>query len=66
MIIKIQRSQEPKGMVLIYEETAEYWWQGIPDPSLDKWLGDRQKVFAEAHLEGSVFIVDHEAPWQDW
>jgi hypothetical protein len=66
MIVKIQRSQFPKGLVLIYTKARKYLWQGKIDPVMDKWMGNRQKVFAHAHLEGTEFVIDKKAPWQEW
>jgi len=69
MIVKIQRAQPPfgpKGEVLVYNRKITKWWQGKIDKATDKWMGGRQKVFAHAHIEGTVFVVDGEAPWQDW
>ena len=68
MIVKIQRSQAPSraGKVSIYNRSFDYRWEGKPDRAVDKWMGGRQKVFAYARLEGTEFIIDGEAPWQDW
>lgn len=68
MIVKIQRSQPPSapGKVLIYDRNDRYCWAGDIDRGVDKWMGDRQKVFAHAHIEGTEFIVDSEASWQEW
>lgn len=68
MIVKIQRSQPPSslGKVLVYTKQMRRWWEGDADPQVDKWLGERQKVFAHAHIEGTEFVIDREAPWQDW
>lgn len=68
MIVKIQRSQPPSapGLVLVYTKAMKRWWQGKIDPGVDEWMGARQKVFAHAHIEGAEFVVDKEAPWQEW
>lgn len=68
MIVKIQRSQppSPSGFVLVYTESRDYWWQGVMDSNVDAWMGDRQKDFAYAHIEGTEFVIESRAPWQDW
>jgi hypothetical protein len=66
MIVKIQRSQFPRGLVLIYTKGMTYCWQGKMDPGVNKWMGRRQKAFAHAHVEGTEIVIDREAPWQDW
>jgi hypothetical protein len=67
-IVKIQRSQSPSqsGRVLVYNCDRRYLWQGQIDPRVDKWMGDKQKAYAYAHIENSEIVIDHEAPWQDW
>lgn len=67
MIVKIQRSQPPTppGKILVYSRTGEFW-EGEPDSALEAWIGSRQKVFAHAHIEGSEFVIDRSAPWQNW
>lgn len=69
MIVKIQQAQPPFGPigeVLVYTQDHSRWWQGKPDADVQKWMGDDQKIFAHAHIEGSEIVIDREAPWQDW
>jgi hypothetical protein len=68
MIVKIQRSQPPSpaGKVLVYTKSMKRWWEGKIDPEVDKWMGDDQKIFAHAHIEGTEIVIDREAPWQEW
>ena len=68
MIVKIQRSQPPSkpGLVLVYNRDGRYCWAGPIDPRVDEWMGDRQKVFARAHVEETEIVIDREAPWKTW
>lgn len=68
MIVKIQRSQppSPQYQVLVYTEHLRLWWLGNIDPRVYKWMGDDQKMFAHAHVDGSEIVIDSEAPWQEW
>lgn len=69
MIVKIQRGQPPFGRqneVLVYTRKHNRWWLGDIDPDVDKWMGNRQKAFAYGHIEGTVIVIDSEAPWQHW
>jgi hypothetical protein len=68
MIVKIQQSlpPSPPGLLLIYNKNRKYWWEGVGDDSVLRWMGDRLKVYAFAHIEGTEFVIEEEAPIQEW
>jgi hypothetical protein len=68
LIVKIQRSQppSPRGLVLMYTRRMRAKWMGPIAPDVDRWMGKRQKTFAHAHIEGTLVVIDKQAPWQDW
>jgi hypothetical protein len=68
MIVKIQRSQPPSkpGLVLVYDQSGIHCWSGPINSRVDKWMRERQKVFAHAHIDCGEIVIDREAPWQSW
>ena len=66
MIVKIQRSIAPFGMVLIYSIDHEVVAHGPLDPKVAELMGDRYKVFVEARVEDDELVIGEEVEEQPW
>ncbi len=68
VIVKIQCSQPPSlsGQIFVYTRNFSKWWIGAMNPAVASWMGEDQKVFAHAHMEGGWIVIDRKAPWKEW
>lgn len=66
MIVKIQASIMPRGLVLIYTRRQRILWQGKMPAQIRKFMGKAPKIYAHAHLEGTEIVIDKIAERQDW
>ena len=75
MIVKVQRSIVtgfPKPVVLVYNKSRAYMFQGPLTKDVRKLLGKRFKAFFHAtatkNPDGKTytFVLGTEAPWQSW
>ena len=66
MIVKIQKSINPTGRVLIYDQRQAFVYQGRLTKHLKQTLGNRLKVYVEAEIEDGKPVLYHTVPNQDW
>ena len=68
MIVKVQRSVFPPGgkLVLIYNRSNSFMWQGELDRKTSKRIGRSLKQFWYAHIKDSQLVLEEKAPWQEW
>lgn len=70
MIIKLQISQfcsEGSASMLAYNESREYTYQSKASEEVLKLMRGRPKAFFYATLDKELkFVVEEEAPWQNW
>ena len=66
MIVKIQKSIYPRGLVLVYDKSESVLWQGHMPPAIRKFMGNALKMYAYAHIEGTEVVIDSKATAHDW
>lgn len=70
MIVKLQRQTYPNCFsrdILIYDKKQTILTiQRLTQAQLQKIFADERKVYAKAHLEGTVIVIDKVIEDQDW
>lgn len=69
MIVKVQISQFTSHgnlRVLVYNEDRTIQWEDGADSEVLDFVQGRPKVYAEAHMEGTIIVLDKIVEDQDW
>ena len=68
-IVKVQVSlmtSHDVPQVLIYNESRKVWFQGPLGRDTQRAIGPAKKKYFNAHLAGTIVVLDEEVEEQDW
>jgi hypothetical protein len=69
IIIKVQSSlssSDGKCYILAYDESKEHRGEFEATKEIIDIMDSRPKVFFYCRLKGTRFVIEEEAPWQEW
>jgi len=67
MIVKVQRSISPAGMMLVYGEDKRVLFHGPVSEEVTALLGKRLKAYVRGRLDGDgAFVIEREVDAQPW
>lgn len=67
MIVKVQRSLSPAGMMLVYGKDQRVLYHGPLSPEVAELLGSRPKTYVRGRLDGDgAFVFEQEVDDQPW
>jgi hypothetical protein len=67
MIVKVQRSISPPGLMMVYGENRRVLFHGPLSPEVAELLGTRPKTYVRGRLDGDgTFIFEQEVDDQSW